>query len=230
MLDFDGTLVNLRHRPSQVRMSKRAKMILARLFAIQIHRVAIVSGRELKSLKTLVGVNGIRYVGSHGAEQDGKSIVLSKASRKDLGREHRDVYSELQNLTGIWIEGKRVGFAVHYRGAHPAHVVSADHTLCRILAPMRDTLRVLNGDKVWEVIPRELSGKGRAARALLGQMPAGTVAMYFGDDATDEEAFEALAGQITVKVGFSRDTHAAYCVRNPAEVLRILHLLETDLR
>jgi trehalose 6-phosphate synthase/phosphatase len=94
---------------------------------------------------------------------------------------------------------------------------------------MHDTLRVLNGDKVWEVVPREIPGKGVAVRKLLEGLQGTTVAMYFGDDETDEEAFAVLPRQITVRIGRERRTRARFYLRSPAEVQRCLFRIERDL-
>ena len=229
LLDFDGTLVPLQRRPGDVRFSKRGKRILKRLAANKKFFVAIVSGRDLKSLETMVGVEGIHYVGLHGAEREGESVILGKQARQDLSRAKREVRSELQTRSGVSIEEKGLSFAVHYRGARKAGVRGADRILRQTLAPVRNTLRVLTGDKVWEVMPREIPGKGDAVRNLLAKLPVPTVALYFGDDDTDEEAFAVLLDQISVKVGRERGTRARFYLRSPAEVLRCLFRFEREL-
>jgi trehalose 6-phosphate phosphatase len=229
LLDFDGTLVALRRRPGDVRFSERGKRLLKRLVLNKKFFVAVVSGRDLKGLETLVGVEGVHCVGLHGAEREGESVILSKTARQDLLRAKRDVRSKMQALPRVWIEEKGLSFAVHYRGARQATVQVANRTLRQILVPVQNTLRVLNGDKVWEVMPRELPGKGVAARNLLARLPEATVAMYFGDDDTDEEAFAVLPDQITVAVGRERTTRARFYLRSPAEVLQCLFRLEREL-
>lgn len=229
LLDFDGTLAKLQPRPGDVLLTERAKRILKRLAMDDSVFVAVVSGRGIQSLKALIGVEGIHYIGLHGAERDGKSRVLRKTARQKLLRAKRDARSKMEPLFGVWIEEKGLSFAVHYRAARPASVQAAALILRNILAPMRDTLRVLNGDKVWEVVPEQVPGKGAAVRELLQGLTDKTVAMYFGDDETDEEAFAALPGQITVRVGRVHGTRANYYVRSPGEVLRFLFLLEKGL-
>ena len=82
---------------------------------------------------------------------------------------------------------------------------------------------------VWEVLPNEIRGKGGAVRDLLAEFPAGTPAIYIGDDGTDESAFCALGDQITIRVGTAQKSHAKYYVRDPAEVTRFLLRLEAEL-
>src|SRR6201984_2962709 len=81
-LDFDGTLVRLRRHPDDVRFSERGRKILRRLVGHENLTVAVVSGRELEKIQTLVGVEGIRYVGLHGAERLGETTVPSTAARQ----------------------------------------------------------------------------------------------------------------------------------------------------
>src|SRR5579863_728946 len=84
LLDFDGTLVNLRRRPSDVRMPPRAKRILQRLVRHPNSFIAIVSGRRVRTLRSLFDVKGLHYFGLHGAERDGKSATLNKEARRAL--------------------------------------------------------------------------------------------------------------------------------------------------
>jgi trehalose-phosphatase len=229
LLDFDGTLAKLQPRPGDVLLTERAKRILKRLVVHKNLLVAVVSGRHLQTLETMVGVAGVHYIGLHGTEREGKSTVLSRTSQQSLLRAKRDALSKIEALPGVWIEEKGLSFAVHYRGARPGIVQTANLTVREILAPMRNALRILYGDNVWEVVPREVPGKGVAVRELLEGLPDKTVAMYFGDDETDEEAFAVLPSQITVRVGRAHGTRAHFYVRNPGEVLRFLFLLEKGL-
>jgi trehalose-phosphatase len=228
-LDFDGTLVKLRRDPDAVQLSKRTKATLERLARRENLFVALVSGRSLRFLQTLVGGNRIACIGVYGGESKEKSIELSKKARRALLRAKRIARLQLHDFPKVWIEDKRLSFAVHYRGASRATAVAADLVLRGILAPMRDILRVMNGNKVWEVIPCEIEGKGGAVRALLDGLPGKTLAICIGDDTTDEAAFAVLADHITVKVGRIRDTHAHFYLRNPTEVQRFLFRLEKDL-
>jgi trehalose-phosphatase len=230
LLDFDGTLVRLRRRPEDVRFSARGKKILRRLVGLKDFSATVVTGRGLESIETMVGVEGVRYVGLHGAARNGKSMAVSRAAQQAMARARKEAQSKLRELPGIWIEDKGLIFAVHYRGAAHESAEEAGCVLRRIVAPLRKNLRILNGDCVWEVLPREIQGKGAAVLELLAGLPDRTVAMYIGDDRTDEEAFAVLPGHITVKVGDGQNTSAGFYVRTPAEVLQLLSRFEKELR
>ena len=226
LLDFDGTLVRLRRHPDDVRFSARGRKILERLAGHKNLTIAVVSGRELGKIQNLVGVEGIRYVGLHGAERAGETTVPSIAARQMVESALKTAQTGLAGLRGIEIEDKRLSFAVHYRGARPPAIQKASRVVADIVAASNDKLRILYGKKVWELLPREFPGKGAAVLELFALLPEKKIAIYFGDDETDEEAFSVLPDQITVNVGGGGNTHASFYVRSPSEVLQFLSRLE----
>jgi trehalose 6-phosphate phosphatase len=229
LLDFDGTLVRLRRHPDDVRFSARGRKILERLAVHEKLTIAVVSGRELEKIQNLVGVEGIRYVGLHGAERAGETTVPSIAARQMVEAALKTAQTGLAGLRGIEIEDKRLSFAVHYRGARPPAIEAASRVVADIAAASNDKLRILCGKKVWELLPREFPGKGFAVLELFARLPENKIAIYFGDDETDEEAFSVLPGQITVNVGGASNTHASFYVRSPSDVLNFLSRLEKEL-
>jgi trehalose 6-phosphate phosphatase len=228
-LDFDGTLVNLRQRPGDVHMPRTAKLILKRLASHSNVRVAIVSGRTLRNIRELISVNGLSYFGVHGGEREGKPVPLSTKSRRALEAAKRSARRELGEVRGIWIEDKGLSFAVHYRDANSADAASAGAAVARFAEASGNTLHLLHGSCVWEVLPREIPGKFTAVDDELGHLRSGTAVIYIGNDGTDEVAFAELPGGITVRVGRESRTCARYSVRSPAEVLRLLARMEKEL-
>ena len=229
LLDFDGTLVKLQRNPWEVRVPQRTKRMLERLAQNPRLFVAIVSGRRCQDLQTRIGVETLHFIGLHGAEEQGKPTKISKVAGRILARAQRGARTRMAAMRGMRIEDKGMSFAVHYRGATAPVARAARSCLWDVVAPLRDTLRVLDGAMVWEVIPNEIRGKGGAVRDLLAEFPPATPAIYIGDDGTDETAFCALGDQITVRVGTPQNSHAKYYVRDPGEVARFLLRLETEL-
>ena len=228
-LDFDGTLVGLRRRPGDVRVPKRLKRILASLARHANVSIAIVSGRRLRDLQSLIGIESVRYFGLHGAEQEGKRPALTKETRLALGRAKREARMQLGVLPGVWLEDKVCSLAIHYRGASAAFVREAYEKLLRLLALLHHELSVIPGEKVWEILPREFAGKGTTVLELLTEMPRGTLAVYAGDDTSDETAFATLTDQITIQVGRRPGSRAQFRLRNPTELLRFLARMEREL-
>ena len=105
----------------------------------------------------------------------------------------------------------------------------AKNTFQIALKPYLSDVRVIQGEKAWEVIPRTVPGKGIAAKKLLAGLPRFTLPIYAGDDTTDEEAFAELSEGITVRVGRWKQTRAKFWLRNPNEICRFLQKLEEEL-
>lgn len=230
LLDCDGTLVPLKRHPADVLVPPQVKEVLGRLVRNPRLFVAIVSGRRVRDLKRLLHVKGLHYVGLHGAESAWGNVRLGRASLAALHALKRAAARNLHAVPGIWVEDKGLTFSVHYRQTKPAARKAASLALARLLEPWGDAFHVLHGNRVWEVLPKEVAGKSSAVLRILKSLPRGTPAIYIGDDGTDELAFEALPGQITIRVGAPRSTHARYWVRTPADVARLLARLETELR
>ena len=229
LLDFDGTLVKLQRRPWEVRVPQRTKRLLERLARHPKLFVAIVSGRRCQDLQTRIGVEALHFIGLHGAERERKTTKITKAAASILARAQHGARKRMAAMRGMRIEDKGMSFAVHYREASPPIARAAKSCLLDVVEPHQETLRVLDGAMVWEVLPNEIRGKGGAVLDLLSELPVGTPAIYIGDDGTDETAFEALGDQITVRVGKPGGSAAKYYVRDPSEVIRFLLGLEAQL-
>jgi trehalose-phosphatase len=88
-------------------------------------------------------------------------------------------------------------------------------------------LRLAEGDKVHEILPRDNWDKGRAAAWLLetlGLSPATCYAIAIGDERTDEDMFVALREWgVGIAVGEPLPgTHARYQLEDDREVIRFL--------
>jgi trehalose-phosphatase len=229
LLDLDGTLVRLRRRPEDVRVSMKAKAILKRLSRLPNTTVAILSGRSIRSLEKLIDLKSLHYFGLHGGEQTHKGAKINAEQRTALRSARRSARTAMAEFSGVNIEDKKYGFTVHYRGADKAAIRGANQALLAIMAPLRHALHVLDGKKVWEVLPRQIPGKGSTMKRVMADSPQSALA-YIGDDEPDEPAFAALESHVTIHVGDNKNTHARFYLRNPGEVLRFLDTLEKELR
>ena len=94
-------------------------------------------------------------------------------------------------------------------------------------------MRVKPGKMILEIRPALDWDKGRVVLQLLAsarsKMRRGmrkVVALYIGDDVTDEDAFMALRKRgITVYVGKSENTKASYYLKNTKEVGKLLGMV-----
>jgi trehalose 6-phosphate phosphatase len=227
-LDFDGTLTPLRRRPEDVVLDPATRRRLADLARHRRLKTWIISGRRCADLRRRVGVKGPAYLGLHGWEGSARGHSRTPGQRL-LRRAKAWAARALGSTPGIRLEDKGAIFAVHYRGARNGDVRRARRIMARLMEGFEPALWMLAGKKVWEVLPREIAGKGEAVRAILARQPAGTLAVYLGDDTTDEEAFRCLPDAVTVRVGRGGRTRARFRLRHPAEVRRFLQKLESTL-
>lgn len=216
-LDFDGTLVPFTSRPEDAWPTPGARRVLRQLLRTGRLRVIVLSGRRRSDLMRRVGVKGVRYLGLYGWER-GAGSSLPPATHLLLAGLRAALALQLGDLHGIHIEDKGYSFSIHFRSAIPASAGRAFEILRRCLRQEAPSLRIVQGDKVWEVVPPQVQSKAAALRACLGAFHPPFLVVYAGDTITDEEAFSVLKSGITIQVGRSRPTRARYRLRNPGEV------------
>ncbi len=228
-LDFDGTLTPFRRRPEQVRMAAGTRRALERLVRDPRMEVCVLSGRRRVDVEKRVAVRGVRYFGLHGWEGSAPAVSEAHVARV-LRQARRQFRQRLADLREIWIEEKGPIFAVHVRGATEGAARRTGSIVHEVMKSFTPDLRVMRGNRVWEVAPAEMEGKGATVRALLGRMRGRPLTLYVGDDTTDESAFAVLPGGITVVVGPRRPTEAKFALRGPREVRIFLEKLARELR
>ena len=195
LCDIDGVLAPIVRRAEEARVSERTSVLLGRL-ARRFGLVACISGRSAADARRLVGVGGIAYAGSHGAELLEPGAARPRGNEafqrwEDRVREFvaaRDT-PELRRLR-VRIEDKGPIAALHWRGV-PDEEAARGH-LERLAAEAEAAgLAVHWARKVLEVRPPVPVDKGQAVRALLEHRGV-RVALFAGDDTTDLDAFAAL--------------------------------------
>lgn len=229
-LDYDGTLVPFKDRPEEAVATSNLRKVLRALARSPKCWVAVVSGRHLKSLKKVLGVNGLCLAGLHGLQiefPDGHNFVWGPTRQviptlRDIGQR---VIHELGGEDGLYIEDKELTLALHYRLLPRERVQDITQRFIDIVEGYDDgeTLEVIRGSKVLEVRPKGWD-KGKALSKILKRLDGKVLPMYFGDDVTDEDAFRRLKNGVTVLVseGPDKSTAAAYSLRDHREVYRFL--------
>ncbi len=222
ILDYDGTLAPIAATPEAARPHPEAAPVLMAL--ARRHPVFLVTGRRLWDLERLLPVRGLPAFGVHGMEYgvlfgQVQSLVPEAAlARLEYVREG------LPELPGLRVEDKGPAIALHFRGVPDEAAVQA--ALEGWAKTLPEGLEALWGKKVLEVRPRGF-GKGRVAKAIAARHPERTP-VVIGDDATDEEMFQALPDAITIKVG-EGPTAARYRLKNVDAVIAYLkQYLEQD--
>lgn len=226
-VDFDGTLAPFVDDPRQARAmpgSLEALTALAATGAV----VAVVSGRDLETLRSVTGLtdeHGVELVGSHGAESS--APLGLEAPDADVVAQRLQEWTELlaQVVTrhpGSRLEHKQGGVAFHTRSMpdDDADAALADAAASAELAEGADVLR---GKSVLELGAHPAS-KGAALLALADLRGAAPI-LYVGDDVTDERAFTALgADDVTIKVG-DGTTAAKHRLPGIEQVVEVLQTL-----
>ena len=227
-VDFDGTLVPLRDRPTDVPpLDPSWREILRRLARCKRLTFYVISGRRLADLRKVLPVPGVRLLGLHGWE--GRDVPPLDKERGLVREARRLLQQRLSKIPQIWLEDKGLGLAVHYRGAAPWSVRLARPIVLDVAKTLGPHIHIVRGDKVWEILPHQIDGKGSAIRALLSQKPPSTLPIIVGDDVTDERAFAVLPRGLTVRVGKNLRTRARYLLRDPEEVNVFLQKLEVEI-
>lgn len=216
-LDFDGTLADIAAQPQAVALAPELLPCLQALVHALDGAVAVVTGRPVAQIDALLAPLHLPVAGVHGAER-----------RSADGRWHRlqlppldDALAPLRALCGaqpaLLLEEKPGAVALHYRQAPALEA--------QCLAAMRQAQQLapgmvlLQGKCVIELKPRG-AGKDAAVTAFLAEPPfRGRRPWVFGDDVTDEAAFDAVQslGGVAVKVG-EGPTRARHALSGPAAV------------
>jgi trehalose 6-phosphate phosphatase len=233
LLDYDGTLVPIVETPDLARPPPHLCALLRDLTSAGSLEVGIVSGRSVSDLRRMLPLDGLWLAGQHGAEAvtpQGKYFRPPHLDqlRRGIGRLAFRAASELNGLSGAWLEEKGCSLALHYRLASPRDAALARNrfaALANRLLSFREFCWK-RGKKVLEVIPRAVD-KGSASELLVRHTGiARDKVIYAGDDETDEDAFRALRASTTVLVSnVERRTRARYRFSSPDEVVELLSTL-----
>ena len=232
-LDFDGTLTPIVEDRSRAVLDEAMREALRRL-GRQVP-VAILSGRDLPDVRERIGLDGLFYAGSHGFEIAGPggahhTLRKGEAFLPELDRAERELKARLAGVAGGDVERKRFALAVHYRQVDDARVPEVEAAVDAV-TERQPGLRKGHGKRVFQVQPAMEWDKGRALCWVLERMdlPADAVALYIGDDETDEDAFRALGRGgigIVVRDG-SRFSAAGFALDDPEAVRGFLEWLAT---
>ena len=225
LLDYDGTLTGFKNIPSEASPDEALYNLLDGLSSIDNTEVALVSGRDRRTLEGWFGHKGYSLVTDHGIwlrkrAGDWEMLEHLKMDWKDSIRPVLENFAD--STPGAFVEEKDYSLAWHYRQSDTElaniRMMELKPVLNALIA--NNPLTVLEGNKVLEIKSSNIN-KGRAATKLA--LDAGYDFIFaIGDDWTDEYMFEELPEDaFTVKVGLQK-TGARFFVEDIGEVRPLL--------
>ena len=234
LLDYDGTLCPIAERPDLAILPQRTRNSLVSLCQKPDFSLGIVSGRGIGDVAAMLNLPELIYAGNHGMEIKGPGLEFIHPEAQAIEPAMDELLTKLNERMprheGVLVEGKGLTLSVHYRLTPEAlrQPVFADFD--RVLAEFAkgDRIRVTRGKEVLEVRPKVDWDKGKAITRIFANFPEETLAIYFGDDQTDEDGFDAVheLDGISVFVGAARQpTRALHRVDSPKEVAQTLELM-----
>ena len=163
----------------------------------RVELVAVVSGRDVRYLREMVGSKSVTYVGNHGLEEwkaGGEQPEYGAQVPVGLVEEVKSGVGSI-GVSGLLVENKGLRVAVHYRNA--PDLSAARCAVSQMLEPLASGrgLGIKEGKMVWEIGPRMDVNKGTAVSRLAREYEL-TGAIVLGDDVTDCDAFDAVHGLI----------------------------------
>ena len=201
-LDIDGTLVAIAETPEAARVEPPLRLLLERLARANGDALALISGRSLASIDALFAPLRLPAAGLHGWERRRGDGTLAPTGEPTaiLAPLRPVLLAFAAARPGLRVEDKGGSLALHYRRA--PHYAAAVCQRAREIAAAEPQLRLIEGRKVVEFVPRG-SDKGAAIADFLAEPPfAGRMPVYAGDDTTDEDGFAAVnrLGGLSLKV------------------------------
>ncbi|MDD3985920.1 MAG: trehalose-phosphatase [Methanobacterium sp.] len=195
LIDIDGTISEISPTPEKAVVTSSMRKQLIKLKK-KYQMVAVISGRSVKDAMTMVGVDGLLYIGNHGMEyfNNGKITIDSEAQKyldpiKNISKKLKN--SELSQIKGLIFEDKGICFSIHYRECESQK--NAHQKILEIINKYIDKnkLKIMEGRKIVEIKPLLSKDKGFIVEKIIKDNHLHSV-MYLGDDITDFDAFTKL--------------------------------------
>lgn len=219
--DVDGTLIDIAPTPDSVVIPEGLREQLARLARRADGALAVISGRSVATLDSLLGGGAFAAAGLHGAEL---RLAGGRLEAEPAPKALATLRPSLERLVAKWpgtlLEDKGAAIAVHYRG-NPEAAADVNAAVEAMLPLAAGTLKAQRGKMVIELKPAN-AGKGEAVRRLMAAPPfRGRTPVIIGDDVTDEDMFTVAneTGGVSIRVGIDGfPTAARYLMPDTAAV------------
>lgn len=227
-LDYDGTLVSFKNKPSAAIPDKELYTILDTFADDPKNELVLISGRDKDFFTQHFSGRKYSLITEHGVwlkkpDTEWKLLEPVDTKWKDTIRNQMQFY--VDRTPGAFIEEKNYSLVWHFRKTDPELGAQRANELKDELSNLiaNHNLDILEGNKVIEVKNSGVN-KGRAALTRISNKKFDFI-FGMGDDWTDEFMFEALPDEaITVKVGIM-NTKARYYISSVTEARELLTTL-----
>ncbi|MBS0183649.1 MAG: trehalose-phosphatase [Nitrospira sp.] len=222
--DFDGTLAKIVRDHHAARLARPIRFWLEKL--AKRAPTAIISGRSVEDLRSRVGTVVPHLIGNHGSEgphahpENMRQVRETSSGWLKLVNER---YQDELTRHGVVVENKSYSLSFHYRTAGQRDEARA--LISRIVAELSPPPRIVLGKSVVNVMPPTASHKGTALLEYMRRLDC-ALALYVGDDETDEDVFALRDHRIlTVRIGKKNESSARYFLKRQTEIAEVLRLL-----
>lgn len=229
LTDYDGTLTPIVNYPDQAKLNAKVKDLLKSFLKDRRFVLAIITGRSIKEIINLVGIQGIYYIGNHGLEIKGPLLnfmhpVAEKLSPIILGM-CKNLKAKFEPVNGVIVEDKGMTASIHYRMV-PKKMIGGIKKDVKSIVKLYEDFEIKHGKMVVEIRPKVSWDKGDAALWLIQKLGEDGIPIYIGDDKTDEDAFKKISRGLTFIVSRkARQSNARYYLKSPEDVYKFLYRL-----
>lgn len=228
-LDVDGCLIELAPSPTEVVVPPWLAGLLTDLGEALGQAVAVISGRSLHTIDSLLAPWQAAGAGIHGAELRLPGSDRIEVAPRSAAAIVEQLRARFADVPEVLIEDKGAAVAIHFARC-PEREAECEAALVDAMRAVPG-MRLQAGRLVREALPAG-ADKGAALRMLMQHDPfAGRIPVFAGDDCTDEAAFaEAKMQQgFGVKVGEGA-TAALHRLGTPNQVLLWLQASLASMR
>lgn len=218
-LDVDGTLTPIVDNPKDVYLTTETKDLLHRLHHSTHGAVALVSGRDLFSLRLLSKGLDVALISEHGAKVEDQTGAVIWQSPIDLKTQHQlqqSIFHWAKEKKQLYIESKCYGTAIHYRQLPNLRPLVLQFVLELLSQFPNYTYK--KGKMVIEIHLKGYDKGTGIAQLMCTRNFLNKTPIMIGDDMTDEPGFDLVNrhGGISIKIGsFQPDSLAQYFIQDP---------------
>lgn len=189
-LDLDGTLLDIAPTPGEVVVPRQLVGDLVSASTALGGALAIVSGRMLTEIDSLLTPLKLPGGGEHGAVIRTSTGQIDEVDAKIPSQWVEAVTAATNGIPGILIEKKTHSVVVHYRRA-PDQEAYCRRLCTSIIWGHEQDFELLHGRMAIEIRPQTVT-KARPVHRLMSAEPfKDRTPVFVGDDVTDEDGFRA---------------------------------------